>query len=161
MIHAQDLFAPDNEVPFITMPRLLGLSPPVGAGRARPSPVLPVATGAGQEASPSLPAMPYVPVAALEDVLALRMRQIHHFGHTLAADAAAIDASGKRYLIAGLARRALGDAIEDMQFNKAPAQIRTRLVKAAALILAAIDAEDAVAEAKAAAEQLHGTARNV
>ena len=113
---------------------------------------------------------------ALEDVLALRMAQIHTHGHTLAADRVAIAQSGKRYHVAALARRTLGDAIEDMQFNKDAAQIRRRLVKAAALILAAIDAEDAVAEAKAAAEhannhavaeakaaaeQLHGTARNV
>lgn len=87
--------------------------------------------------------MPYVPVAAVEAVLALRMDQIHRFGHTAAADLAAIKASGKRYHLAQIARTALVDAIEDMQFNKDRAAIRRRLVKAAAMICAAIDAEDA------------------
>ena len=104
--------------------------------------------------------MPYVPVAAIEDVLALRQHQIDHFGHTTAADLAAIAASGKRYHVAQIARTALSDAIDDMQFNKDSTQIRRRLVKAAALTLAAIDAEDAVAEAKAAAEQNMGNARH-
>lgn len=85
----------------------------------------------------------YVPVRAMEDVLALRHRQIHEFGHTLAADLAEIDRTGKRHAIAMKAREALRDAIEDMMFNKDPAQIRRRLTKAGALILAAIDAEDA------------------
>lgn len=85
----------------------------------------------------------YVPVRAMEDVLALRHRQIHEFGHTLAADLAEIDRTGKRHAIAMKAREALRDAIEDMMFNKDPAQIRRRLAKAGALILASIDAEDA------------------
>lgn len=88
----------------------------------------------------------YVPVRAMEDVLALRHRQIHEFGHTLAADLAEIDRTGKRHAIAMKAREALRDAIEDMMFNKDPAQIRRRLAKAGALILAAIDAEDARGE---------------
>lgn len=99
----------------------------------------------GQGASPpaARAPMPYVPVAAMEDVLALRLAQIHQHGHTTAADLAAIAASGKRYYVAQIARTALSDAIDDMQFNKHPALIRRRLVKAAALLLAAIDAEDA------------------
>jgi len=85
----------------------------------------------------------FVPVAAMEDVLALRARQIHEFGHTLAADLDRIARSGRRQAIAADAALALRDAIEDMHFNKDPGQIRRRLVKAAAMILAAIDAEDA------------------
>ncbi len=91
----------------------------------------------------SAPALPYVPVAAIEAVLAVRMDQIHRYGHTLEADLAEIARSGRRQAIAALAARALHDAIEDMQFNQPAAQIRRRLVKAAATILAAIDAEDA------------------
>lgn len=106
----------------------------------------PSATAHPGEVSPSTPGcapIPYVPVQAMEAVMALRCKQIHEHGHSLDADLAMIAASGKRHAIAAMARTAMTDAIEDMQFNKDPAQIRRRLVKACALGLAAIDAEDA------------------
>lgn len=166
-------------VPFITLPRLRAAASP-GSAQARPSPAparqqpvqgapKPGAFGTsetggmeGGAADRTLvrSTYQYVPVAAMEDVLALRMQQIHLHGHTLTADLAAIKASGQRHHVAKIARTVLTDAIEDMQFNKASPQVRRRLVKAAALILAAIDAEDAVAEAKAEAEQLHKDARH-
>lgn len=122
-------------VPFITLPRLRRSAlPPVGRGGG---------LSALATTSDPVAGADYVPVAAMEDVLALRQQQIHKFGHTAAADLAAIAASGKRYHVAALASCCLRDAIEDMQFNKEAAQIRRRLVKAAALTLAAIDAEDA------------------
>ena len=95
--------------------------------------------GGGAQAAPAT----FAPVAAMEAVLALRCKQIHEHGHSLEADLAMIAACGKRHAIAAMARTAMTDAIEDMQFNKDPAQIRRRLVKACALGLAAIDAEDA------------------
>ena len=102
---------------------------------ARPGEGSPLASGRAP--------MPYIPVAAMEAVLALRCKQIHEHGHSLEADLAEIARTDKRYWIAAKAHQPLADAIEDMLFNKEPAQIRRRLVKAAALILAAIDAEDA------------------
>lgn len=95
----------------------------------------------------ALGALPLSPAAL--DVLALRQQQADQFGHTLAADLAMLAQRG-RPEIAKLARVALSDAIEDMQFNKSPDQIRRRLVKAAALILAAIEAEDTLAPARTA-----------
>lgn len=89
------------------------------------------------------------PRNAAFDVLALRQHQINHFGHTAEADLALIARHG-RTAIARMAKVALSDAIEDMQFNKSPDQIRRRLVKAAALLLAAIEAEDALAADRAA-----------
>lgn len=136
MIHDPAAFSAHAEPVevFITLPRLRRslATPPAGAVAPRQLSD-PVAGGTAT----------FVPVAAMEAVLALRHQQIHQFGHTTAADLAAIERSGKRYHVAAMARRVLSDAIEDMQFNKGPAQIRRRLVKAAALTLAAIDAEDA------------------
>lgn len=131
--------------PFIILPSLLAKSDP------RPAAPPP---GRSQDRPGGAP-WPHVPVAAMEAVLALRCRQIHDHGHTLEADLALIEQSGKRHYIAQLARAALTAAVEDMMFNKDHDQIRRRLVKSAALILAAIDAEDAraVAEAQAEAEQ--------
>lgn len=142
-------------VPFLTLPRLRGASCGDPAAQTAPPPCPDSNTAA---------AGPFVPVKAMEDVLALRMRQIHDHGHSLAADRALIAQSGQRHAVARLAQQALHDAIEDMMFNKSADQIRRRLVKAGALLLAAIDAEDASnaedavaeAEARAEAEQMHG-----
>lgn len=95
----------------------------------------------------ALAALPLSPAALA--VLALRQQQVDQFGHTPDADLRAVARHG-RPAIAKLARVALSDAIEDMQFNKSPDQIRRRLVKAAALLLAAIEAEDALAPARTA-----------
>lgn len=117
-------------------PLQMAPDPAVGGGATSPADTF--ANSAGNSSAGD-----YVPVRAMEDVLALRHRQIHEFGHTLAADLTEIVRTGKRHAIAMKAREALRDAIEDMMFNKDPAQIRRRLAKAGALILAAIDAEDA------------------
>jgi len=85
----------------------------------------------------------YTPVRAMEDVLTLRHQQIFTHGHTLEADLALIERTGKRHAVAKLARQAMNDAVEDMMFNKSAEQVRRRLLKATALGLAAIDAEDA------------------
>lgn len=81
----------------------------------------------------------------LADVIALRVRQIEHFGHTLQADLARLRGPEGRRAIARDARRDLDLALEDMHFNQPRAQARKRLVRAAAQLLAAIDAEDALA----------------
>lgn len=151
-------------VPTDCQPERLGMENVPGAGavsaaRATLSPSAPVtATPAGAELTPLPPVGPaggsfhdaqaggsFVPVKAMEDVLALRWEQINRFGHTPAADLAFIAEQG-RPALAKLSRRALSDAIEDMQFNKERRQIRKRLVKACALALAAIDALDAEEE---------------
>lgn len=136
-------------VPFLTLPRLRGATCNAVTQTAPQALAAPPAPPPLQEtpltlsSSKGAAAGPFVPVKAMEDVLALRMRQIHDHGHSLDADRALIAQSGQRHAVAKLAQQALHDAIEDMMFNKDAAQIRRRLVKAAALVLAAIDAEDA------------------
>jgi hypothetical protein len=130
--------------PFLTLPSLadrrarLGLTSqlqPVPSTRSAATPSPRDATARRGET--------YTPVQAMEDVLALRHQQIFTHGHTLDADLALIERTGKRYAVAKLARQALSDAIEDMMFNRPPEQIRRRLVKSGALVLATIDVEDA------------------
>lgn len=89
----------------------------------------------------------------LADVIALRLRQIEQFGHTLQADLARLRGPEGRRTIARDARRDLDLALEDMHFNQPRAQIRKRMIRACAQLLAAIDAEDALA---ATEEASHG-----
>lgn len=111
----------------------------------------PLGTAAGQTEraggpapAPSTPCvpMPFVPVRAVEDVLALRMRQIHEFGHTLEADRAAPLSHLPKEALATL--RAV---IEDIHFNKPRAHMRRHALKAAAFLLAFVDRLDADADA--------------
>ncbi len=85
----------------------------------------------------------YVPVAALEAVLAERMRQIHTFGHTPQADA---ELPLKQ--LPRAAQRFLTAAIEDCQFQRGDWRkaARKHLIRAAAMILAAIDRVEAEPE---------------
>jgi hypothetical protein len=87
------------------------------------------------------PAASYVPIRAMEDVMAARAEQIFRHGHTPQSDSA----------------RPLGEFTEDIyqrvkalregvQFNQARAVQRRRLVKLAALCLAAIDRLDSEQE---------------
>lgn len=79
-------------------------------------------------------AVSYIPVAAMEQVLTLRVRQIEQFGHTPESDAA----TPLRHFAQELARAAQAFA-EDVQFNKSPDNMHRHLVKLGALALAAID----------------------
>lgn len=91
-------------------------------------------TGAA-EAGEIYPAAPsFVPVAAMEAVLALRVRQIEEFGHTPESDAAAPLAHFANEL-----RLAAQAFAEDVQFNKPTDHMHRHLVKLGALALAAID----------------------
>ena len=109
----------------------------VGAG--------PDAAGPFSSAHPELvegtPAASYVPLRAMEDVMAARAEQIFRHGHTPQSDSA----------------RPLGEFTEDIyqrgkalregvQFNQASSVQRRRLVKLAALCLAAIDRIDSEQE---------------
>ena len=88
-------------------------------------------------AKPVTPVATYVPVRALEDMLAVRTDQIFKYGHTAEKDAARALSHFVRDIAD--ATRAIG---EDMQFNKGPDRMRRRLVKLGALILATIDRID-------------------
>lgn len=134
--------------PFLTLPRLLHspravsndpAAPPAPPPQSENRPILSLSKDTAAAGS-------FVPVAAMEAVLALRVTQIHTHGHTLDADLALIARTGHRHAIAKLAANSLHAAIEDMMFGKPAAQVRRRLTKAAALILAAMDAEEAVEE---------------
>ena len=87
----------------------------------------------------SVPAL--IPVRGLQDVIALRLRQISEFGHTPARDLERpIDALPKAAQVT-LAKAELQGGREYAQFGK-PEIARRYLVKACALILAAIDRID-------------------
>ncbi|WP_374414263.1 hypothetical protein [Novosphingobium colocasiae] len=91
-----------------------------------------------------------VPVAAIEDVMQCRMRQIVEFGHTPERDREAalyspreFDHHGQRSLVRAIAAQ-LASAIEYASFGRGKYPIARRyLVKTAALCLAAIDWIDA------------------
>lgn len=94
--------------------------------------------GAGPDtAGAQTPAVTYAPLRAMEDVMAARAEQIFRHGHTLQSDSA----------------RPLGEFIDDIyqrgkalregvHFNQASTIQRRRLVKLAALCVAAIDRID-------------------
>lgn len=79
----------------------------------------------------------YVPVRAMEDVLALRHQQIHKHGHTPEADAL----KPLKWFAEDLLDRAKATH-EGIRFNKGNAVARLRLVKIAALAMAMIDRID-------------------
>lgn len=148
---------PIRSVPTDCEPERLGMENVPGAGAVSAARATPCSSAPGSTTRPGADPAPllldqaggsFVPVKAMEDVLALRWEQVNRFGHTAAADLAFIQEKG-RPALAKLSRQALSDAIEDMNFNKERAQIRRRLVKAAALALAAIDALDAEEETDA------------
>ncbi len=95
-------------------------------------------------AGPPAPASATSPLRAVEDVLALRGEQIHKFGHTSEKDAALpVDHLPRE------AKAALAAALDDIQFHRGGIawdetrpRVRRRLVKAAAMLLAAIDRLD-------------------
>lgn len=135
----RDLAIPSDPAgePFLTLPALRPHPANLtGRGEAAAAGV-PVQAPIPASIRPGAPAYTYVPVRAMEDILALRARQIHEFGHTPVQDLGL-----PRLQLPLAARQALSDAIEDMQFNKERGQIRRRLVKAAALIMATIDRID-------------------
>ena len=71
---------------------------------------------------------------AMEQVLALRVRQIEQFGHTPESDAA----TPLRHFAQELSRAAQAFT-EDVQFNKPVDHMQRHLIKLGALTLAAID----------------------
>ncbi|MBF9641205.1 hypothetical protein IAI27_10985, partial [Streptococcus pseudopneumoniae] len=86
--------------------------------------------GSGEAAT----AQDYVPVAAMEQMLAIRHEQIHRYGHTLEAD--------RQRPVRDFAQdlESLARAIrEDAQFHKPAARIRTRALKLGALCMALAD----------------------
>ncbi|WP_298164527.1 hypothetical protein [Novosphingobium sp.] len=85
----------------------------------------------------------FVPVKAMEDVMAIRSEQIFRHGHTPESDA--------RLPLHHFARQLHGGAIrieEDAQFNLDLEVMRRRVVKHAALCLALIDRIDAERRAR-------------
>lgn len=98
----------------------------------------PPGEGAGRGVtSPAGAAPSYVPVRAMEDVLALRHEQIHKHGHTPEADAL----KPLKWFAEDLLDRAKATH-EGIRFNKGNAVARLRLVKIAALAMAMIDRID-------------------
>lgn len=134
MMHDHSLFDPAAAGPLSDEPLGTAAGQAALAGGPAPAPPQP------DNKAPSQP-MPYVPVRAVEDVLALRMRQIHEFGHTLEADRAAPLSHLPKEALATL--RAV---IEDIQFNKPRAHMRRHALKAAAFLLAFVDRLDADAD---------------
>lgn len=112
----EDAGHPAGASPLLTSP---GIHSAIPSGRA---------TGAATGA--------FVPVAAIEDVLAERHRQIAKFGHTPERDAALPLKQLPRE-----AARFLNMAIEDCQFHREDwrTAARKHLIRAAAMILAAMD----------------------
>lgn len=79
-------------------------------------------------------AQDYVPVRAMEAMLAIRHEQIHRYGHTLEAD--------RQRPVRDFAQdlESLARAIvEDAQFHKHATRIRTRALKLGALCMALAD----------------------
>lgn len=83
---------------------------------------------------------PAVPVGAMEDVMAMREEQILKFGHTPARDALR-----PVHYLPKQARGYLDHAIDELTIGPEgwEARARKRLIRAAAMILAAIDRLDA------------------
>ena len=107
---------------------------PLGAIPHRP------ASPAGDH-PPASPPVTFVPVRAVEDILAERFRQIHDFGHTAEADKARnLDQWVKELEPAA---HAIAEGIHCGQRRDV---VRRRLVKHAALCAALIDRLDADAE---------------
>lgn len=80
------------------------------------------------------PDQQFVPVAAMEAILALRHDQIFKWGHTLEADAA------RPLLDFALGLKSLAAAIaEDVQFHKETSQLERRTIKLGALAMAFFD----------------------
>lgn len=93
-----------------------------------------VATRSEIPAQQTEPAQTYVPVAAMEAVMALRHKQIFHFGHTPAAD--------RLLPLKHLPYEALNSAravVEDIQFNRSRSQMLRHATRSAAMLLAFID----------------------
>lgn len=105
---------------------------PIGAG--------PESVGGDRSEIPAPPASfppAYVPVRAMEDMLAMRAQQIFKFGHTPERDAQR-PLSGFALDLQALARA----IVEDIQFHKPPDRIRRRLIKLGALCMATTDRLD-------------------
>lgn len=114
-------------------PILAELAQPPASDRAgEPAP------GGGDRHPPAGALFAGVPVAALEDVMACRVEQVERWGHTPAKDRerplAGFLADVHSYATA---------AREDLQYREGLPRVRQRLVKLAALTLAAIDRVDA------------------
>ena len=102
---------------------------------SRPREAGAVAGGTG-EPGPVPP--PYVPVRAMEDILALRAEQIVRYGHTSESDAE------RPMALFALDLRDRAKAIhEALQFHQGADILRKRLVRTAALCMAMIDKIDA------------------
>lgn len=119
--------------------------PPLAGARSNPLPSGRDGETAGEGGPLPSPAVDrgaatYLPVAAMEAVLAERMRQIHDFGHTPQADA---ELPLKQ--LPRAAARLLTAAIEDCQFQRGDWRkaARKHLARAGAMILAALDRLDA------------------
>lgn len=76
----------------------------------------------------------FVPVAALEAMLAVRHKQIFQFGHTLEADRAVSLEDFARHM-----RRQCSTVVEDLQFRIDPAVTQRHLAKLGALAMAIFD----------------------
>lgn len=89
----------------------------------------------GEGVTASSPTPPdFIPVRAMEQMLALRHEQIHRFGHTLQADRER-PLQDFAHDIESLARAIL----EDAQFHKPADRIRRRAIKLGALCMALAD----------------------
>lgn len=108
------------------------LPSPAGAGTDLEPLALPPLSGARHLPAPPVP-------RSIEDMCALRLRQVHHYGHTLAADLAA-----PLPLLPREAETATRLLAEDCRFQR-PGwrhQARRRAIKAAALLCALVDRLD-------------------
>lgn len=132
-----DMFDP---VPFLEIPPLLtGRRAPMrrpgeqGTEAAAPEATPGVAASCAQVAAGG---------SAIRDVLACRREQIEKWGHTPEADAALPIAGFLNHMLHELQARLIA-VLDDHRGRQGLAQIRKRLVKLAALILATIDRLDA------------------
>ena len=137
----KDAGHPAGASPLLTPP---GNHSAIPSGRATGAAVegpIPPSTAA----NPAVYAEPveWVPVASMEAVLAERIRQIARFGHTPESDAALPLRQLPRE-----AARFLNAAIEDVQFHREGwrQHARRHLIRAAAMILAAMDRIEAEPE---------------
>lgn len=121
-----------------------------GEGASSPSAINPPLADGSQDAPPTV--FSGIPVRAIEDVMACRAEQIFTYGHTPEKDretdlwsAREFGGNGKRSFMRQLAAQ-LSAAIEYAAFGRAKHDItRRKLVRLAALCLAAIDRIDAEA----------------
>lgn len=98
--------------------------------------------GAGPDAAGAqTPAVTYVPLRAMEDVMAMRADQIFKHGHTAESDAAVPVRDFARQIHTRGIR-----IYETVQFNQGNAALRRRIIALAALCLAAIDRIDSEQE---------------